>query len=177
FRELRSELERSGTSFQSAGDTEVILRGYDAWGIDVLPRLRGMFAFGLWDAASHRLLLARDRLGIKPLYYFAADGFFLFASEVRALVATGLAPRRIDPVALWQYLGYQSVPAPLTMIDGVRALEPGHWITVNVRGRLGSGEYWNMLTAAREPTDPSPSDARRRTGDLLREAVSAHLVS
>jgi asparagine synthase (glutamine-hydrolysing) len=177
FGKLRSELERAGASFQSRSDTEVILRGYDVWGVDVLPRLRGMFAFGLWDAAEERLLLARDRLGIKPLYYFAADGFFLFASEVRALVATGLVPGRINPVALWHYLGYQSVPAPLTMIDGVRALEPGQWITVDARGRVASGEYWNMLTAACQSTDPSPSDARRQTADLLREAVSAHMVS
>jgi asparagine synthase (glutamine-hydrolysing) len=177
FGQLRTELERDGASFRSRSDTEVILRGYGTWGLDVLSRVRGMFAFGLWDAAQQRLLLARDRLGIKPLYYCAADGFFLFASEVRALLATGLVPRRINPVGLWHYLGYQSVPAPLTMIDGVSALEPGHWITVDARGRVASGEYWNMLTAACESTDPSPSDARRQTADLLREAVSSHLVS
>ena len=176
FAALRAPLEAQGVTFSSQSDTEVILRGYDAWGVDVLKRLRGMFALGLWDQAERRLLLARDRLGIKPLYYFRGDGFLLFASEVRALLTTGLVPNRIDMTALWQYLGYQSVPAPRTLVDGVQALGPGSWITIGPRGDVTEATYWNMLSAA-EPIDVSAEEARRRVGDLLRDSVAAHMVS
>ena len=177
FRNLRSELERGGIRFDTQTDTEVVLSGYEAWGRDVLRRLRGMFAFALWDPAENRLLLARDRLGIKPLYYYRGEHCLLFASEVRALLASGLVPRRLDGTALWQYLGYQSLPAPRTIIDGVRALEPGHWMSVGVNGTVAQGEYWNMLAAARRPADVSPRDARARIGALLRDSVAAHMVS
>src|SRR4029453_17261608 len=177
FAALKSTLEARGVTFTTRTDTEVILRGYDAWGIDVLKRLRGMFALGLWDHASKRLLLARDRLGIKPLYYFRGEGFLLFASEVRALLATGLVPKRLDHMALWQYLSYQSIPAPRTMVEGVRVLPPAHWMTVGPTGDLHEGSYWNMLDATSTPADMSPEEARRRVGDLLRDAVDAHMVS
>src|SRR5262245_51680563 len=138
---IKSRLEADGSSFVSKTDTEVILRGYDTWGIDVLKQLRGIFAFGLWDEHRLQLLIARDRLGVKPLYYFRGDGFLLFASEVRALLATGLVPRRLDVTALWQYLGCQSIPAPRTLVEGVRALEPAHWMTVGPNGRVEQAEY------------------------------------
>ncbi len=177
FATLRAELERHGASFTSHSDTEVLLRGYDAWGIDVLSRLRGMYAFGLWDAERSRLLIARDRLGIKPVYLYRGDGFLLFSSEVRALLATGLVPRTLDPTALWQYLGYQSVPAPRSMVAGVEMLEPASWLTLTGAGDVQTGRYWNMLDAAARPVDVSAAEARRRVGDMLRDAVSAHLVS
>ena len=177
FAAIRSRLQSHGLTFSSKSDTEVILRGYEAWGIDVLKELRGMFAFALWDERRGRLLLARDRLGIKPLYYFRGDGFLLFASEVRALLTTGLVPRRLDVTALWQYLGCQSIPAPRTLVDGVRALEPAQWMTVDADGEVAQGEYWNMLAAARDPLDISPDEARRQVGGLLRDAVAAHMVS
>jgi asparagine synthase (glutamine-hydrolysing) len=178
FLALRRELEAHGARFATATDTEVLLRAYDAWGTDLLPRLRAMFAFGLWDPAARRLLLARDRFGIKPLYYFQGDGFFLFASEVRALLATGLVPLRLDAAALWQYLGYQSIPAPRTLVAGVRMLEPGHSMAVEADGRASIREYWHLLKAAGRHDPPaSEADARRRVGDLLRDAVAAHLVS
>lgn len=177
FAVVRDKLKAEGARFSSKTDTEVILRGYDAWGIEVLTHLRGMFAFGLWDARRSRLLIARDRLGIKPLYYFRGNGFLLFASEVRALLATGLVPRRLDATALWQYLGYQSIPAPRTLVDGVRVLEPGRWMTICAGGEEAQGEYWSMLAAAAAPLDVSPDEARTRVGDLLRDAVAAHMVS
>ncbi len=177
FASLRAELEAGGATFKSHSDTEVLLRGYDAWGLDVLARLRGMYAFGLWDAERSRLLIARDRLGIKPVYLYRGDGFLLFASEVRALLATGLVPRTLDPTAVWQYLGYQSVPAPRSMVAGVEMLEPASWMTVAGAGEVQNGRYWNMLDAAAHPVDVSAAEARRRVGDTLRDAVSAHLVS
>ena len=177
FAPLRDELERGGATFASHSDTEVLLRGYDAWGLDLLGRLRGMYAFALWDQVRGRLLIARDRLGIKPVYLYRGDGFVLFASEVRALLATGLVPRRIDPTALWQYLGYQSVPAPRSMVDGVHMLEPASWLTLTGEGDTQTGRYWQMLDAARTPIAVDDGEARRRVGEALRDAVSSHLVS
>jgi asparagine synthase (glutamine-hydrolysing) len=185
YREIRDELEvqREGVKGGEAGwssrtDTEVILKGYARWGRHCLERLRGMFAFAIWDASQQMLFLARDRLGIKPLYYYAGNGFFLFASEVRALLASRLVPRRLDPVALWEYLGYQSVPAPRTLIQGIHALPPGSWLTVDTAGKMREGRYWDLLEhASPEARDAPAAESRRRVGELLREAVAMHLVS
>jgi asparagine synthase (glutamine-hydrolysing) len=177
FRELKDELERGGARFQTRTDTEVLLHGFDAWGLDLLPRLRGMFALALWDPSARRLLLARDRLGIKPLYYYSGDGYLLFASEVRALLATDLVPRKLDSMALWQYLGYQAIPAPRTLVQNVRLLEPGRWMTVGEDGAQADGEYWHMLAGRSSPADMSPIEAHRRTGELLLDSVAAHMVS
>jgi asparagine synthase (glutamine-hydrolysing) len=177
FADIKTRLQAHGAQFRSQTDTEVILRGYDVWGIDVVKQMRGMFALGLWDQHRRRLLLARDRLGIKPVYYYRGDGFFLFASEVRALLATDLIPRKLDATALWQYLGYQSIPAPRTLIQGIQALEPGCWMTVDAQGASARGEYWNMLDAARVSADVSEAEARRKVADKLRDAVAANMVS
>jgi asparagine synthase (glutamine-hydrolysing) len=178
FRELRRELEQAGARFHTRTDTEVLLRGYEAWGLDLLPRLRGMFAFALWDPSTKRVLLARDRLGIKPLYYYSGDGYLVFASEVRALLASNLVPRRLDRTAVWQYLGYQSIPAPRTLVEGVRALAPGHWLTVGLDGTQERRAYWQMLRPApTQSADIAPVEAYQRTGELLRDAVAAHMVS
>src|SRR5207244_13003741 len=108
------------------------------WGTTCVEHLDGMFAFALWDADRGELFLARDRLGIKPLYYclHAAQQCFLFASEVRALLSTGLVPRRLDPAALAEYLTYQCVPSPRSLIEDVRSLPPCTWMTVTVTGHI-----------------------------------------
>src|SRR5262249_19195196 len=127
---------------------------------------------------SKQLVLARDRFGIKPLYYYQGDGMLAFASEVRALLASGLVPRRLDPIGLWQYLGYQSVPAPRTLVDGIRLLEPGTWMAVGAAGARTSQRYWNLLAKTHAaPLEPSPQEAWRAVGTLLRESVAEHLVS
>ena len=178
FRELRQRLEPAAAAWRTETDTEVVLRAYERWGRDCLQHLRGMFAFAIWDHARQELFLARDRLGIKPLYYFSAEGLFLFGSEVRALLASELVPRKLDAVALWQYLGYQSVPAPRTLVAGVRALAPGCWMTVDALGRTGGGCYWDLLAnASREARTASTRDSRRRVRELLAESVALHLVS
>src|SRR3954462_14207579 len=97
FREIRQELEASGTRFVSHSDTEVVLKSYARWGLSSISKFRGMFAFAIWDSNSHQLLLARDPMGIKPLYYARAGSFFIFASEARSFLGTGLLPARIDP--------------------------------------------------------------------------------
>src|SRR5262245_11311855 len=145
FPELRQELIRSGETFASHSDTEVLLRLYSLYGADSLPRLRGMFAFAVWDERKQELFTARDRLGIKPLYYYAGDRKFVFASEARAILATELTPRQIDPVALNDYLAYQSIPSPRTLIKDLKAMEPGSWMIVDSSGVIKGGKYWNLL--------------------------------
>jgi asparagine synthase (glutamine-hydrolysing) len=178
FREVRQELDANPDAWHSESDTEVILRAYERWGKDCLHHLRGMFAFALWDKARQELFIARDRLGIKPLYYFKGPGAFLFASEVRALLASELVPRRLDAVALWEYLGYQSVPAPRTLVENVCALKPGCWMTVDAAGNVTEKSYWDLLeNAAPEARSASASESRRRVRELLEESIKLHLVS
>src|SRR5262245_15771691 len=178
FRELRQELTRSGEIFASHSDTEVLLRLYSRYGPYSVRRLRGMFAFAVWDAQKRELFIARDRLGIKPLYYYAGDGKVIFASEVRAILATELAPRQIDPVALNDYLAYQSIPSPRTLIKDVKALPPGSWMVVDASGSVKEYRYWDLLQhLSTEAGDASQSAILNRTGELLREAVELHLIS
>ncbi|MFN0088484.1 MAG: asparagine synthase (glutamine-hydrolyzing), partial [Blastocatellia bacterium] len=179
FRQVRARLDAAGSGdWASTSDTEVILKAYGRWEEGALEELRGMFAFAIWDASREELFLARDRVGIKPLYYYSGEGCFLFASEVRALLATGLVPRKIDEVGLWEYLGYQAVPAPRTLIDGVRMLRPGHWMRVDMAGQITEARYWDALENARsEGAGADESRVRARVGELLRESVSMHLVS
>src|SRR5438874_303293 len=143
FREIREELEREGVSFRGRSDTEVLLRAYGRWGEGCLPTLRGMFAFAIWDAKLHQLFLARDPMGIKPLYYFSSDRHFLFASEVRTLLGTGLVPRRIDRAGLINYLAFGSAYDPVTLVEGISALRPGHSL-VWEDGTLHQRMYWDL---------------------------------
>src|SRR5579871_267461 len=178
FRELRGQLQLRGRRFASECDTEVILQGYEEWGDAVVDRLQGMFAFGLWDARRQRLLIARDRLGIKPLYLFERDGLLLFSSEVRALLATRLVPRRLDLVGVEQYLAYQTVPAPRTLVEGVRLMRPGHLAVGSLGSQLTERRYWDLLAdASEEAAHASPAQARRTVGELLERSAALHLVS
>lgn len=181
--ELRPELERLGYVFRSEGDTEVILLGYAAWGEAVVGRLRGMFALGILDLRPEgrgpRLFLARDRLGIKPLYYARAGGAFSFASELRALLATGLVGREPDEAGLAGYLLLGAVPNPLTIYRDIRALEPGCTLTIPLDRALDSSPapvaYWSPPTETVAPASPEEAIARVRA--LLAEAVRIRLVS
>ncbi|MBZ5663359.1 MAG: asparagine synthase (glutamine-hydrolyzing) [Acidobacteriia bacterium] len=169
FRELRKELEAAGVEFKSHSDTEVILAAYRVWGESCLTRLGGMFAFALWDAPCKRLLLARDPMGIKPLYYHHSAQTFIFASEVRTLLRTGFVPRKADPTGALSYLAFGSVYEPWTIVEGVKAVPPGHVLTVE-NGRVDIREYWNPLQPSGNATaDPLPA--------ILRDAVLSHLVS
>lgn len=178
YRALRRELEDRGRTFTSDSDTEVILHAYEVWGVGAWERLRGMFAFALWDGRRQELMLVRDRLGIKPLYLTRRDGYVLFASEVRALLATGLVPRRLDATGLWQYLSYQTVPAPRTLVEGVRLIEPGCCLTIDGSGLTRETRYWNLLTSAsRAAADATPATAASEVRRLLDESIHLHLVS
>src|SRR5262249_28042296 len=117
FREIRKELERAGIVFLSDSDTEVLLKAYATWGEQCLLKLRGMFALAIWDARRHRLFAARDPMGIKPFYYAQRGSYFLFASEVRTLLGTGLVPARLDHVGVSNYLSFGSACDPITLIE------------------------------------------------------------
>lgn len=184
FREIRQELVESGHSFTTRSDTEVIVHSYEQWGKECLERLRGMFAFAIWDRRaldrdpsvnySRRLVLARDRLGIKPLYIWQDGKRMLFASEVRALLASGVVPRKLSAAGLYTYLSFGSVQEPLTTIDGITSLSPGSWLQLDLRdGKWGiaTGTYWRPLSAT--GLDPTPEDVRA----WLADAVQSHLIS
>ena len=144
FHDVRRELEELGATFLSHSDTEVLLKAYARWGEACLKKFRGMFAFALWDAARKRLFLARDPMGIKPLYYAQVGPYFVFASEVRTILGTGLVPRVLDQAGLLNYLTYGSAYDPHTLIEGVRALPAGHSLTWE-DGKLSEREYWDLV--------------------------------
>jgi asparagine synthase (glutamine-hydrolysing) len=143
FAELRRQFEQKGATFRTQSDTEVILRGYELFGLEVLPRLRGMFAIALWDERERTCTLARDPFGLKPMYYHrGADGSLLFASEVRALLASKLAPRELDGHGLYGYLRTGTVPEPHTLVKNVCAVGAGYSVTWDA-GALTSRRLWS----------------------------------
>jgi asparagine synthase (glutamine-hydrolysing) len=172
--EVRRELGPDG--WRSHSDTEVILRAYARWGADCLARLRGMFAFAIWDSRRQELFMARDRLGIKPLYYSrSTDGGFTFASEVRALLASRRVARRLDADGLLGYLTYQSAPGGATLVEGVRMLPAGCWMRVAADGSVTQQRYWDLFDTPVQSSTPEAS--RLRTASLLQESAELHLVS
>src|SRR3954468_5382113 len=145
FRELRSELRGKGYRFFSQGDTEVILKAWPAWGPDSVRKFSGMFAFALWERDSGRVVLVRDRLGIKPLYYAEGPGFFRFASTLPALLAAGGVNTSLDPVALHHFFSFHgAVPPPRTVLQGVKKLEPATILTIEPSGARTARPYWSF---------------------------------
>ncbi len=163
--ELRDALEARGHRFRTHSDGEVILHLYEEHGADFVNDLNGIFAFALWDSRRQRLLAARDHHGVKPLYWSERHGTLVFASEVKAMLASGLVPRTIDGEAVAQYLAYQAVPPPLTMIDGVQALPPGR-LLIHQPGLTSVRRYW---------TPPRESDAPIHDVDEAKVFVREHL--
>lgn len=172
YRALRRELAARGHSFVSATDTEVILRGYEEWGRGVLPRLNGIFALAIWDPRSGEVIVARDRFGVKPLYYTTDGAAFTFASEVKALIAGGYRPQSLDPVALHRYLAYLWVPAPRTLFPGVKKLEPATCLTWR-EGRLTDERFWRPRFAPeRDVSVPAlAAELRERLFDAVRRQL------
>ena len=172
--ELRAELEQRGHAFRTTSDTEVVLHLYQEYGERFVERLRGMFAFAIWDARERKLLLARDRLGIKPLYVHNAGDRLVFASELKALLASGFVPRQLDPAGLRAFLQLGHIPPPWTAIRGVTSLAPGH-IGVWKDGQWRTEPYWTL-----SPHPATASSSQRLTADLsemLVDAMRKHLVS
>jgi asparagine synthase (glutamine-hydrolysing) len=176
FRELRRELEGRGATFRTTSDTEVILQAYETWGVDCLPRLRGMFAFALWDRPRRRLFLARDRVGIKPLVYAWDGRRLLFGSEIKALLEDPGLPREIDWQALRDFLTLHYIPGPRTIFQAIRKLPPASYLLLDLeRGEPEVHRYWDLRFAP----DPRPSEAEWLEGLRwhLTDAVRSHLVS
>ncbi|MEQ8850321.1 MAG: asparagine synthase (glutamine-hydrolyzing) [Phycisphaerales bacterium] len=142
--DLRPELERAGAVFRTHCDTETILRGYEVWGAKVVERLRGMFAFAVWDTREHSVFLARDHMGIKPLYYAQHDGRLIFASELKAIVADPRFPRQPDLAAIDAFMTGLMFPADLTAFEGVRQLEAGHTLTCKAGGQPTIERYYEI---------------------------------
>ncbi len=179
YRDLRRELEGLGYRFFSEGDTETILKAYHAWGPDCVERLSGMFAFAVWERDSRTVTLARDRLGIKPLYFSDAPGRFRFASSLPALLAGGDVDTRIDPVALNYYMNFHAVvPPPHTILQGVRKLPPATVLRITPDGKQSQRRYWHVEHVA-DPAEKSLTydDWEERILDSLRTAVRRRLVS
>jgi len=174
FRELKARLQAEGEGFVSQSDTEVLLKAYGRWGEKCLGELRGMFAFAIWDAMRSRLLLGRDPMGIKPLYYCSTGQNFLFASELRTLLGTGLVPRRPDPAGLINYLNFGSVYDPMTMIAGVSALEAGHYAIWD-NGRVTDSIYWDPAPQGRAATASSYLASNATARKALEEDAYATL--
>ncbi|HEV2397077.1 MAG TPA: asparagine synthase (glutamine-hydrolyzing) [Candidatus Sulfotelmatobacter sp.] len=182
FREIRSELETLGKTFVSHSDTEVLLKAYAQWGRDCLAKLRGMFAFAIWDANQHLLFAARDPMGIKPLYYAQTGSLFLFASEVRTLLGTGILPRRLDHAGLINYLTFGSAYDPLTLIDGIQSVRPGHGLIWHA-GSIREFRYWDLVDLDSSANEDSAKNSTNGSGAgsklqaALEQAVRMQLVS
>ena len=192
FRELRETLERAGHTFRTRSDTEVIVHAYEEWGEQCVERLRGMFALALVelpkgvDGPATRVFLARDPLGIKPLYYAYVDGSLIFASEVRALLASGCVSGELCRETIPAYLLFGSVCEPLTLVQGVRSLPPGHSLSVSLDRPMQSQEpasYWDPIRKERgskangRPADDGPRSTVQKVRSLLESAVESHLVA
>ncbi len=174
FRELRRNLSQKGHIFRTDSDTEVIVHLYEEYGQNCVLHLRGMFSFALWDMKRMRLLLARDRIGIKPLHYYYDSSILVFGSEIKALTKHPSVPRELDHDALFYYLSFSYVPAPQTIFKGIRKLLPGHLLICDAQG-VRLEQYWDVQF--RRNNHSSESYLREELVDLLRESIQMHLVS
>jgi asparagine synthase (glutamine-hydrolysing) len=184
FRQLRLQLEGLGVKFATSGDSEVLLKALVQWGEQGLEKIEGMFAFAFWDARSGNLLLARDRVGMKPLYYcsssYSGKRAFAFASEVKVLERAQICPLNVDQDAVDSFLAYGAVIGPNTIYRETRELEPGHLLRVNARGEVSKSEYWSLrdCLTANGPAEIRDFDhAVRYIRKRLEHAVDSHLVS
>lgn len=175
--ELKAELEALGYRFRSRTDTEVLLKGYEEWGLDVVERLNGMFAFGLWDGRTRTLYLIRDRYGIKPLYWTKAGNSFIFASEIKAILTHPLVSARVNPDALNEYFTFQNLFRYHTLFKGINLLQAASIRWISEKGRkLRRRTWWDYDFTGRDE-DMSVEDAREETLRLFRQAVVRQLRS
>ena len=174
YRELRSQLKSYGYQFYTQTDTEVILNAYAKWGIHCLSHFNGIFAFALWDMARHRLFVARDRFGVKPLVYYHDATHFVCASEIKALLKDVTIPRDFDPIALHHYLSFMTVPAPLTIYQNIRKLRAGHYLLVEDDQVIE--QRWWTLPLGRETQD-SEENILEHLDALLHDSIRLRLNS
>ena len=175
YQELRLQLQGRGHHFQTSSDTEVIVHGYKEWGTDVFNHLNGMFGLGIWDLEKKRLVIARDAIGIKLIYYRIMDGRFIFGSEIRALLASEESQPSIDPIALNLFLRFRYTPSPLTILQGIRKLAPGSMVVVE-QGKYRE-ERWYNYTPMPFSNPKEDTEATHELLELYRAAVARHLLS
>jgi asparagine synthase (glutamine-hydrolysing) len=175
YRELRAELQSKGHQFRTNSDTEVIIHGYKEWGTDVFNHLNGMFGLAIWDVKKERLVVARDAMGIKLIYYRIANGQLAFGSEIRAVLAAEDSKPEVDPVALNLFLRFRYTPSPLTILQGIRKLAPGTILVIE-RGKCRE-ERWYNYTPVPFSSPKKDEEATRELLELYRGAVRRHLLS
>ena len=175
FQELRSELEKLGHRFKTNSDTEVIVHSYEEYGEECFKHLNGMFAVGIWDERKKQLILARDRLGKKPLYYSLLHGTFLFASELKAIMAYPNFPRKVDTLSLRKYLFYEFIPSPHTIFETARKLPAASYL-IWQKGKIEIRKYWSPFRSE-EGREFSEEEAESKIFDLLRTSVRRRLIS
>ena len=174
FKELREDLVKKGHRFYTKSDTEVILHLYEECKDDCIKFLRGMFAFAIWDSREKRLFLARDRIGIKPLYYSFRNGKLFFASQLRAILENKDIPRAINQEALDYYLTFLYIPAPLTIFRDIRKLPPAHTLTIK-NGNIKIKRYWRL--DFKQDKIESDDYYKERLIEILREVMQLHMIS
>src|SRR5438093_750835 len=175
YKELRAELQSKGHRFRTNSDTEVIIHGYKQWGTDVFNHLNGMFGLAIWDVPNQRLVVARDAMGIKLIYYKIDNGKLTFGSEIRAILAAGDSRPAVDPVALNLFLRFRYTPSPLTVFQGIRKLAPGTMLVLE-RGGCRE-ERWYNYTPVPFSSPKGDKEATRELLELYRAAVRRHLLS
>ncbi len=176
FRELREDLKGRGHQFRTVSDTEVVVHSYEEYGDDCFKQFNGMFAIGIWDGKRNRLVLARDRLGKKPLYYSLIDETFLFSSELKAIMSYPGFPRRVDPLSLTKYLFFEFIPCPHTIFRDAKKLPPASYLISDGKG-FEVREYWSPFHSLETVGAFSEEEAASRVTELLRQSVKRRLVS
>ncbi len=174
YKELRSQLQGRHV-LRTHSDTETVLHLYEEYGPDCVHHLRGMFAFAIFDERKRSLFIARDRVGIKPLYYYASNNEFLFASEIKALLKSNRIAAELNRAAIPEYLAFGFIAGESTMFTGVQKLQPGHWLQIDAAGKMQIRQYWDVPDKPAEPM--SFEDATRRYRSLFEDAVRCHMVS
>src|SRR5438094_8793746 len=175
YRELRNQLQSKGHQFRTSSDTEVIIHGYKQWGSDVFNHLNGMFGLAIWDVHKERLIVARDAMGIKLIYYKIDNGALTFGSEIRAILAAQKSQPDVDPMALNLFLRFRYTPSPLTIFQGIRKLAPGTMLVVE-KGRCRE-ERWYNFTPTPFPRPKKEKEAAHELLELYKGAVGRHLLS
>lgn len=174
YREVKAQI--SDYPFQTTSDTETLLAAYAKWGTNCLNRFSGMYAFAIWDREQKELCLVRDRMGVKPLYYYMDEEKIIFASEIRAILASGYVPKCISMQGLYEYFSCQSVSYPLTIIRGIRQLEAGSYLKIK-QGKTERAKYWNVCDVPQPAIYTDAATVRKNVKHLLGQSVQRRLVS
>ncbi len=177
FQELREELQRKGHRFKGKSDTEVILHSYEQWGKECLQKFNGMFAFAIWDEKKRMFFIARDRVGIKPLYYYFKDGNFAFASELKSLLKYPLFEKELNKKSLYYYLLFQYVPTPYSIFENTWKLPPGHYLILREGKKIELKKYWDVLEKRRKIEKKSMQEYIEEWEELLKSSVKYRLIS